>query len=445
MNMTENGKHTLKALLLAIPVLAFISCKTIQTTVDTKDLSYIYNPTRNQINPLYNVTNQLDDKTLLSVKFFASELFFSEANPTGVPTAEMSISVKLFNVTQGKVLADTAVYNINIQKQEGRSFYIYGIPLKVSKGMEYNAEVKILDRLRAIVVQAFVPFNTLSSANKYNFVAQDGYQKSMLFTHVIRAGEYVNLIYLKSKIDSMFISFYKPFRGIPDPPSMLLPQKTLDYGPDTIVRVPYSDTVSLMFPREGVFKCTIGRDTVDGFTFMNFGTTFPEMKTPEAMIEPLAYLANPDELNDLRSAPKPKLALDEFWINCGKNVDKARELIRIYYTRVQYANHYFTSFEEGWRTERGMVYIVYGPPDKVYKTSDGENWGYKKPVLKSSWGPRYKVKEEYLYFNFKKKDNIFTDNDYFLSRSQTLVTLWEQAIASWRKGIVFRFDNPVQL
>lgn len=89
-----------------------------------------------------------------------------------------------------------------------------------------------------------------------------------------------------------------------------------------------------------------------------------------------------------------------------------------------------------------MIYIIYGPPDKVYKSSEGENWGYRKPVIKSSWGGRYKVSEDYLFFNFKKRESIFSDNDYFLSRAETLSTYWDQAVSSWRKGVVFRLDNP---
>ena len=80
--------------------------------------------------------------------------------------------------------------------------------------------------------------------------------------------------------------------------------------------------------------------------------------------------------------------------NVRGNIDKARELIRIYYTRILYSNYYFTSYKEGWRTERGMIYTIYGPPDKVYKTSDGESWGYRKPVLRSSWGGRVHVAGE---------------------------------------------------
>jgi GWxTD domain-containing protein len=418
------------------------SCRTTQQTFDPKDLSYLYNPIKNPINPRYNVTNTSDQESVLSVKFFASDLFFSEANPKGVPTALMLVTVKLFNISQGKLLADTAVYNLTIVKEEGKPEYIYNVPLKVGKGIEYMAEVKILDRLRLQVLQAFVPFNTLSATNKYNFRAQGHFDKNELFNHVLRVNEYVNLVYMKGPVDSLYISFYKPFREIPDPPSMLLPEKTLNYKPDKVVAIPYSDTLPMMFPKEGVYLCSIGRDTIDGFTFLNFGSSYPALTTPEVMIEPLAYLASQNEVANLRSAVKTKIALDEFWIKYGGNVEKARELIRIYYTRVLYSNYYFTSYKEGWRSERGMIYIIYGPPDKVYKTSEGESWGYRKPVMKSSWGGRYTVTDDYLFFNFRKRESIFTDNDYYLSRSETLVTYWDKAILSWQKGIVFRLDNP---
>ncbi len=434
-------------LLLTITMSAFIlnSCRSTQQIVDSKDLSYLYNPTKNPINPRYNITNQSDESSLLSIKFFSTDLFFSEANPQGVPTAMILVTVKLYNITQGKLLADTAVNNINIVKVEGRTEYIYTIPLKVKEGIEYVAEIRILDRLRLKVVQAFIPFNTLSYNNRYNFRARGHFEKNELFNPVLRVNEYVNLIYTRAPVDSIFISYYKPFKVLPDPPSMLLPEKTLDYEPDTIVAVPYSDNSPMMFPKEGIYQCTIGRDIKEGYTFYNMGATYPGMTSPETMIEPLGYLASQEEIALLKSAPKPKVALDDFWIKYGGNVEKARELIRIYYTRVQYSNYYFTSYKEGWQSERGMIYIIYGPPDKVYKTADGESWGYRKPVVKSSWGGRYSVSDDYLFFNFKLRKSIFSDNDYYLSRSETLVTYWDQAILSWRKGIVFRLDNPADI
>jgi GWxTD domain-containing protein len=439
----SNIFRSMTGILLMIALLT--SCKTYKPAIDSNDLSYLYNPIKNPVNPRYNITNVSDNQSSLGVKFFAGELFFSEANPQGIPIASMAITVKLFNTLRGMTLADTSYYDLKIVKEEGRQEYVYHIPIRVNPGVEYVAEVKILDRLRSLVMQTFIPFNTISKTNRYNYRAQGHFGKNELFNPVVRINEFANLVYLRGGADSLYIAYYKPFLIKPDPPSMMLPEKAIDYDPDTIISIAYSDTLPMMFPNPGIYLCGVDSNLTDGFTFFNFGPTYPEMTTPEAMIEPLAYLATENELNNMRTAQRPKVALDEFWIKCGGNVEKARELIRIYYTRVLYANYYFTSYKEGWRTERGMIYLIYGPPDKVYKNTEGENWGYRKPVIRSSWGTRYKVSEEYLYFNFKKKNSLFSDNDYFISRNENLVTFWEQAVAAWKKGIVFRLDNPEEI
>ncbi len=436
----------LRMLLAVFAGLALYSCSSTQrVAVDTKDLSYLYNPTKSSIKPRFSIFNETDQASILSVKFFATDLFFSEANPQGIPMAQILVTVKLFNTTSGRILADTAYVDANIVKTEGRQEYVYKIRLRVEHGMVYNAEVKILDKLRAEVIQAFVPFNTLSYTNRYNFIARGHFMKNELFNPVVRANEYVNLVYPRGTADSLFIAYYQPLKDIPYPPSMLLPEKTIDYLPDTVVAVRYSDTIPLMFPGDGVYFCSTERDSEEGYTFFNFGDAYPTMNSPEVMIEPLAYLASEDEMNSMRTSTRPKVALDEFWIKCGGNVDRSRELIRIYYTRILYSNYYFTSFKEGWRTERGMIYTIYGPPDKVYKSNDGESWGYRKPVIKSTWGGRVHLKEDYIWFNFRTRQNKYSENDFYLSRSETLVTYWDKAIASWRKGIVFRLDNPEDL
>ncbi|CUS97606.1 GWxTD domain-containing protein [Candidatus Kryptonium thompsonii] len=36
-----------------------------------------------------------------------------------------------------------------------------------------------------------------------------------------------------------------------------------------------------------------------------------------------------------------------------------------YYSRVKYANEHFGHYLEGWKTDMGMVYIIFGPPSSV--------------------------------------------------------------------------------
>ena len=431
-------------LLIIVIIWLSYSCKSTKTAFDPKDLSYLYNPLRNSINPRYGVYNQSDNISVLSVKFFSIDLYFNEANPRGVPMALLYVSVQLYNISQGKTLADTVKYNLDIVKDVSREEYLYHIPLKVDKGSDYVAEVKILDRIRQQMTHTFVSFSTRSENNRYSFYARGHFLHNELLNPAVRKGEYFNLIYNKKTIDTLFVSYYKPYEGVPYAPNMILPERSISSEPDTTIGLHYNDTLPIMLPRKGIYLCSNDKKTDEGFALMNFGPSFPGMSTPEDMIEPLAYIASDDEITALRSSIKPKVALDNFWIGCGGNIEKSRELIRIYYTRALYANLYFTSYREGWRTDRGMVYMIYGPPDKLYKTTASESWGYRKAEIRSSLGTRYTVKENYLFFNFKKLDNKFSDNDYFLSRSETIVTYWDKAVASWRKGIVFRLDNPAE-
>jgi GWxTD domain-containing protein len=426
--------------------LGLASCITTKkTTIDTKDLSYLYNPTKSSIKPYFSVFNETDESSVLSVGLIASQLFFSQANPLGVDMAQVLITAKLFNITNERFLVDTAFIDADIIKVESQQEYIYKLPLKVEHGNDYIIEVKLLDQLRQEIIQSFVTFDTKSYSNKYNFIAREHFSKNELFNPVVRVNSFFNLTYPVKPVDSLFVSFYQPLNEVPYPPSILLPEKIIDYPPDTIIALQYSDTLPLMFPDEGIYFCSAERDSEEGYTFFNFGETFPLMTDPLTMIKPLAYLASQEEMNKMLSSPRPKTGLDEFWTNCGGNIDKSRELIRIYYTRIIYSNYYFTSFKEGWRTERGMIYTIYGPPDKVYKSSSEESWGYRKPVLKSSWGGRYRLKEEYLFFNFRIRKSKYSDNDFYLIRNETLVSNWDRAVATWRKGIVFRLDNPEDL
>jgi GWxTD domain-containing protein len=443
--MNRRLLKVIEGTILSVLIIAGLNgCSTSpKSTYDPKDLSYLYNPLKNSINPRYSIFNQNPETSILSIKFFNTDLFFSEANPTGQPLAQMFLSVRLFNVSQGRLLADTAYFDLNIVKDPKKNEYLYRIPLKVEKATEYFVEIKVMDKVRQMMVQAFVPFNTLSDLNMYNFYVRGHFGRNELMRPIVKKDEYMDLVYGKHA-DSLYISVFRPYLEFPYPPSMVLPEKPGATEPDTMVVVAYSDTLPLMFPRKGIYFCSVSRAADEGYSIFNFGTEFPNMTTPETMMEPLVYLANSDEMSALRDNPKPKMALDDFWLACAGNVEKARELVRIYYTRVLYSNYYFTSYKEGWRTDRGMIYILYGPPDKLYKTTDEEKWGYRMPVVRSSWGTRYSVKEDYLYFIFKKRPNRFSDNEYSLSRSETVITNWDQAVLSWRKGIVFRLDNPAE-
>jgi GWxTD domain-containing protein len=100
----------------------------------------------------------------------------------------------------------------------------------------------------------------------------------------------------------------------------------------------------------------------------------------------LVYIATSSEKKYIESAPgkdeKIKRYL-EFWKK--KNPNPAMEDNRVfdeYYRRINYANENFSHYTEGWRTDRGMVYITLGPPNNIdrhpfdYDSKPYEVWEY---------------------------------------------------------------------
>ncbi len=421
------------------------SCSVTQTATDTKDMSYIYNPAKNVYTPFIKVFDEGEETSLMTISIRRGEFYFSEANSEGVPMASVLVSVKLFDNTSGGMLADTALTKHDIRRDEVGGEYAFRVPLKTREGNSYSAEIKIIDLIRQRTTQAFFDFERTGRYSKHNYKVRDHFSKNEIYSNVLRREQYINILNPSMQPDTLWLFYYRPVKAIPAAPSTILPEVTLAPEPEVIVPLEYSDTLPIMFPGEGIYLISTDSLIREGLVLYNFGPDHPSMSSPETMIPPLAYIATPQEMDSLMSAEKPKLALDQFWLARTGSIDRSKELIRIWYNRTLFSNYYFSSYKAGWLTDRGMVYIMYGPPDKVYKNSEGESWGYKKPPVKSRWGSRYTVEDEYLWFNFRKQKNTFSDNDFVLNRASTPISYWDIAVARWREGQVFRLDNPEEL
>jgi GWxTD domain-containing protein len=144
------------------------------------------------------------------------------------------------------------------------------------------------------------------------------------------------------------------------------------------------------------------------------------------MVEPLRYITSKKEYQALLDDSDLKGALDQFWLENATNPERAKELIKHFYNRIEYANIYFSSFDEGWKTDRGMTYLIFGPPNVIYKNSNSESWVYGEDNNYMS-----------VNFVFSKVINPFSDNDYRLNRSSVYKSHWYRAVDSWRQGRVF--------
>lgn len=439
--------NNIHAAVIAVMTAAVImtSCATTQNLTDTKDMSYIYNPTRSIYTPFISVFNEDAETSVLSIAIRRGELYFSEANAQGVPMASMLVSVKLYDNTLGGALADTSTFKYDIRRDEVGGEYVFKTPLATHDGNSYTVEIKIIDLIRQRTQQMFFDFERTGRFSGLNYKVRNHFTNIELNSHILKVDQYVNVLAPSLQPDTLWFFYYKAVTAMPPAPSTILPEVTVAPEPEAIIPLAYSDTLPIMFPNPGIYLISTDSLIREGLVLFNFGPDHPSMAQPATMIPPLAYIATPEEMEEMLTAEKPKLALDNFWLARTGSIDRSKELIRIYYNRTLFSNYYFTSYKAGWLTDRGMIYIMYGPPDKVYKNAEGESWGYKKPPVKSRWGSRYTFEDKYLWFNFRKQKSIFSDNDFVLNRAGTPISYWDIAVARWREGKVFRLDNPEEL
>lgn len=86
-------------------------------------------------------------------------------------------------------------------------------------------------------------------------------------------------------------------------------------------------------------------------------------------IDEMRYVTTSDELDSIqvgKTLDDRRKRFLAFWDKRNPDPLSGRNpLLEEYYRRVDFANKAFTRFMDGWRTDRGMVYIRLGPPENI--------------------------------------------------------------------------------
>ena len=89
-------------------------------------------------------------------------------------------------------------------------------------------------------------------------------------------------------------------------------------------------------------------------------------------VKQLAYIADEQDIRAIL-AETGDAELEKFtgfWANLDPTPGTPEnELMEEYYRRVAFSIEAFTVMQEGWRTDRGMIYILFGPPDEIHRGS----------------------------------------------------------------------------
>ncbi|MFH1321611.1 MAG: GWxTD domain-containing protein [Bacteroidota bacterium] len=438
----------------AILTILLLPCCFTPSKISNQNLSYLYWKESNMLHPEFTVFHISDSISRLYCAINSKELLYSKESDTSEFTAVYVISYNLYPSFESIEILDSASAKFNstdhripVQSGEDRSSgkagkkdkslaasihrgkrIIQHIDFKAALQKTYLLEARVLDVKRNQTSTVFINVDKRSIYSRQNFIVESKKNGSPIFRNYLKSYNTFTIRSNDNDISKLFMSYYSQDFNIAHPPFSVQDQNSLRLKPDSTfsIQLRGSTKTALKLQKRGIYHFQTDSIIRDGLTLFKYYDDFPKVTSPEHLIEPLCYITTKQEYQELILHKNKKLAVDDFWLKITGNPDRGKKIIHEFYNRIQDANKYFSSYLEGWKTDRGMIYIIYGLPDVVYKTSSYENWVYGEEGNQMS-----------LNFTFTKVRNPLTDNDYSLNRSLIYKNSWYMAVDAWRQGIIY--------
>jgi len=387
---------------------------------------------------LYNLSNQysntnftvLDavafnngsEATRVYVSVQMADMVTSSPENSGKNFREAGIKYKLFESYESKQIIDSATIIIT-----DSTLYIFdtiiAIDIQYPEERKYILKLELTDLNRVDAVSNYLFLDNLSPLSRDNYLLRD-VDGDLLFRNMTAEDESFFMQLSDTFAHQVFVRYYDREFPLALPPFLEETETNFDYRADSVFTIAANkgETGIMQLQEEGFYHIQTDSNQRGGYTLFRFHNGFPEIITTEQMLQPLRYITTKSEFDEMRNADDVKLAVDNFWLDNAGNASRARAMIHKYYSRVVDANNYFTSYHEGWKTDRGLIYIVYGPPKIVYRGKDIEEWLYGEKGNNNS-----------IRLQFIKVGNPFSENDYSLVKSPSYKEKWYNIVNTWRR------------
>ncbi len=227
----------------------------------------------------------------------------------------------------------------------------------------------------------------------------------------------------------LHVAHHQPIEALPAPVFADVAPPRLDVPPDSTftIQVQADGTFNFTAGPSGFYHFRADTSSMAGYTLFVATESYPAITTVQDMVSPLRYITSRKEWEAITASPGPRKEVERFWTDAAGTRDRAREAIAAYYGRVESANRHFSSYTEGWRTDRGLVHIIFGTPTTIRKDEKGETWVYGDETNLMS-----------LVFTFVRRSDPFSGNDLVLRRDPQLKSAWYRNVESWRNGRVLQ-------
>ena len=403
--------------------ISLLSCGRSSTLIE-RNMAHLYQQESVLLRPSLELHHTSDTSSLLHFQIRSKELLFARTESSDTFFAHVSVHFRLYNSLEEAVLLDSGSVHIHKSALELHPQLIRGeIPFSTGDQKKAILEIITRDHLRDFEFKSYEPISRADMQDRQNFALYDS-EEHLYLDPYFQPGTSVIVRHWKSEYDSVWVRYYGRNFPLASPPYSIQNEVPFNYNADSIFRIALNDTFPLN--ERGFYHLQIDTNNTFGITLFAFYDDFPYVTKELHLRPPMRYITTKKEYEALAG----KKEIDDFWLRNAGSPERARLLIRTYYNRVQDANIHFSSYIEGWKTDRGIVYTIFGPPNIIYKGSDGETWIYGEENSVLSYN-----------FNFVRVENPFTENDYALNRSSIYRYSWSQAVDTWRQGRVYNVTD----
>lgn len=187
--------------------------------------------------------------------------------------------------------------------------------------------------------------------------------------------------------------------------------------PDSTFRLSAKQAFRVSSP--GLYLFQVDTNSSNGFCYYVGDPGYPKYSQLKDLAPPIVYVSTKEEFDKIILAGNDKAKFDQVILDITEDKERAKNFIRSYFRRVEVANRYFSSYKAGWKTDRGMIFTIFGPPDEVNRTSNNEVWNYKSHQVR---------------FTFVRSPSLFDPHNYVLVRDKRFGEKWYSTIDLWRKS-----------
>jgi GWxTD domain-containing protein len=334
--------------------------------------------------------------------------------------AFLIVSAPAYNYRLGlKVYADyTSKSNLVWQSEpefrDSISETVHKVPLDLELS-NFALEIKVVNSNKQLLYHDIAYVSASDISTQLYIIGSDGLP---LLRNYLKEDDFFKISHNKSSVLNFSVAYYGE-EAMPAPPpasknnGFFNPQNQVVSQNFTVLR-----GRELKLSEKGIFYIQTDSSATDGIYISYFGEDFPALSNVNELVLATRYITKNEEYDKMNSASNMKAALDEYWLSRNKNEQEAKRLISLYYNRMKEANRFFTFVKQGWKTDMGMIYTVFGKPQIVRKYNDKTIWYYSHAAGRDP--------VEFVFICYK--------DQYLLDRSGSLKEPWNAEIMKWRLG-----------